>query len=70
MRISLAFVAAFIAFSILAASAAMALGKYDPDDFRPPDVHGAPGPLMGAGLPVLAVGYGVYWLATRRRKKY
>ena len=24
--------------------------------------HGAPGPIAGAGLPILAVGYGVYWL--------
>jgi hypothetical protein len=32
-------------------------------------VHGAPGPIVGAaGLPVLAVGYGVYWLVRRRRK--
>jgi hypothetical protein len=31
-------------------------------------VHGAPGPIAGAGLPVLAVGYGVYWLTRRRRK--
>ena len=31
--------------------------------------HGAPGPIAGAGLPVLAaVGYGVYWLVKRRRK--
>ena len=30
-------------------------------------VHGAPGPIAGAGLPVLAVGYGVYWLIRRRR---
>ena len=30
--------------------------------------HGAPGPVLGAGLPVLAVGYGVYWLVRRRRK--
>jgi hypothetical protein len=29
---------------------------------------GAPGPIAGAGLPVLAVGYGVYWLVRRRRK--
>jgi hypothetical protein len=29
--------------------------------------HGAPGPLAGAGLPVVAVGYGVYWLVRRRR---
>ncbi|WP_407180029.1 hypothetical protein [Bradyrhizobium sp. STM 3562] len=31
-------------------------------------VHGAPGPVAGAGLPVIAVGYGVYWLMRRRRK--
>ena len=32
------------------------------------NTHGAPGPIAGAGLPVLAVGYGVYWLIKRRRK--
>jgi len=31
-------------------------------------VHGAPGPIAGAGLPFLAVGYGVYWLIKRRRR--
>jgi len=30
-------------------------------------VRGAPGPIAGAGLPVLAVGYGIYWLVRRRR---
>jgi hypothetical protein len=29
----------------------------------------APGPIIGAGLPVLAVGYGVYWLIRRRSAK-
>ena len=29
--------------------------------------HGVPGPLAGAGLPFIAVGYGVYWLVRRRR---
>ena len=33
------------------------------------NVRGAPGPIAGAGLPVLAVGYGVYWLIKRRRRK-
>jgi hypothetical protein len=32
--------------------------------------HAAPAPLIGAGLSSLAVGigYGVYWLARRRRR--
>jgi len=28
----------------------------------------APGPMAGAGLPVLGIGYGVYWPIKRRRK--
>jgi hypothetical protein len=36
-----------------------------------PGHKGAPGPIVGAGLPILAigVGYGVYWLVKRRRQK-
>jgi hypothetical protein len=30
---------------------------------------GAAGPVAGAGLPVLAVGYCVYWLIKRHRRK-
>ena len=29
---------------------------------------GAPGPIAGAGLPFLAIGYGAYWLMKRRLK--
>jgi hypothetical protein len=31
-------------------------------------VSGAPGPIAGAGLPILAIGYGVYWVVKRRRR--
>jgi hypothetical protein len=29
---------------------------------------GAPGPLVGAGLPVLLIGGGIYWIVRRQRK--
>ena len=30
--------------------------------------HTVPGPLVGAGLPFIAVAYGAYWLIRRRRR--
>jgi hypothetical protein len=38
-----------------------------PGHNKPGDVSGAPGPIAGAGLPILAIGYGVYWIVRRRR---
>jgi hypothetical protein len=35
----------------------------------PTTTRGAPGPVLGAGLPVLAVGFGVYWVVRRSKKK-
>jgi hypothetical protein len=32
-------------------------------------VHGAPGPIAGAGLPIIVVGLGAYWLVRRYRRK-
>jgi LPXTG-motif cell wall-anchored protein len=31
-------------------------------------IKGAPGPLAGAGLPVILIGGGIYWLVRRRKK--
>ena len=30
-------------------------------------IKGAPGPLAGAGLPVILIGGGIYWLVRRKR---
>jgi hypothetical protein len=30
--------------------------------------HAAPGPIAAAGLPFMAVGFGVYWFIKRRRR--
>jgi LPXTG-motif cell wall-anchored protein len=31
-------------------------------------VRGAPGPLAGAGLPVILIGGGIYWLIRRKKR--
>jgi hypothetical protein len=62
-----------VAFASVIASPALACNgrgncENAPGQNKPGRVHGAPGPIAGAaGLPILAVGYGVYWLVRRRR---
>jgi hypothetical protein len=56
--------------AVLGLTALPALSQTPPP---PPGAGGggynpAPGPIAGAGLPVLAVGFGVYWLVRRFRR--
>jgi hypothetical protein len=70
MRFASAIVCAAALAGALAFAAAPASACNDRGscDGAPGRTHGAPGPIAGAGLPFLAVGYGVYWLIKRRRK--
>jgi hypothetical protein len=51
---------------VLTAVAASSSFAMAPRPNSPTQYRGAPGPIAGAGLPILAVGYGVYWLFRRR----
>ncbi|MGY2934996.1 hypothetical protein ACVWZ6_004598 [Bradyrhizobium sp. GM6.1] len=39
-----------------------------PTNWTHGSVHGAPGPIVGAGLPLLVVAYGAYRLLRRHRR--
>ena len=62
--------AAFVGFAA-PASACNGNGNCDnaPGQNKGGGVSGVPGPLVGAGLPFIAVGYGAYWLVRRYRRK-
>ena len=73
--IKLALYAALLTTLALPALSMSALAKDHDSDWRDRDrddrghYSGVPGPIAGVGLPILAAGYGVYWLVRRRRRK-
>jgi hypothetical protein len=52
---------------LLALSGAPALAKSDNGNGNG-QFRGAPGPIVGAGLPIFLVGGGIYWLVRRRKR--
>ncbi|WP_152535918.1 hypothetical protein [Bradyrhizobium sp. Ai1a-2] len=66
-RISAAFFALALVLMIVPPANASGGREHTEGDYSG-HVSGAPGPIAGAGLPILAIGYGVYWLMKRRRK--
>ena len=55
---------------LLLALGVPALGQKGTIGTKPPStgVKGAPGPVVGAGLPLLLIGGGIYWIVRRRKK--
>ena len=54
--------------AVLGLTALPALSQTPPPPPGGGGYNPAPGPIAGAGLPVLAVGFGVYWLVRRFRR--
>jgi len=53
---------------LLALSSVPALAQGKGKNNNDSNVKGAPGPLVGAGLPLLLIGGGIYWLVRRRKR--
>jgi hypothetical protein len=71
MKSGFGLVAAFLALALTTLTPAQACndrGNCADAPGQNKNVSGAPGPIAGAGLPLFAVGFGVYWLVKRRRK--
>ena len=70
LTLAAALLTALVGFAV-PASACNGNGNCDnaPGHNKGGGVSPVPGPLVGAGLPVLAVGYGAYWLVRRYRRK-
>jgi hypothetical protein len=59
-----------IAAAILSAASMPAFAQNTGGNCQTQCARGAPGPVIGAGAPAIAIGlgYGIYWLRKRRRK--
>ena len=55
--------------AVVAVTALPVLAQRAPSPSPTPVTRPAPGPIAGASLPVLVVGFGVYWLVKRRGRK-
>jgi hypothetical protein len=64
IRIGIAATAIALLTTVPLPASAMAKWPNSRDHYR-----GVPAPIVGAGLPILCVGYGVYWLVRRRRRR-
>jgi hypothetical protein len=47
---------------------ALAQNNQGQNDNNQGRVRGAPGPIVGASLPILLIGGGIYWLVRRRNR--